>query len=349
MNILTQFIAAFDDCFVYRYTQNFEQKEKIKVRYVLGPKSRVLYDIVNQNKNLTLPVISLEQTNIKRDSSRIQFKDQFMSRHHTNTKMVSKIPMPVPIVFDVNCSIVANYKEDIDQIISNFIPWCNPYFIISWPIPEEFGLDFVDELRTEVSWSGSVDFENPVNIDQSEKYRIVGNTSFTVKGWIFPAHDTPVSPIYVVKNNFVAVDSGEVLSSYDNYESLSALGDSEMISISAYPEFTNTFYGGNPIYESITINLTQDHTFTFYGKRFGFNNSWYLSGDYVAPLDMEPLSTAKFPLISAYKLPSEMVTTVSDNIAVVNLSSNYLSGGNFTFVTSNSAGWASLGIEVLVI
>jgi hypothetical protein len=343
MNCLTQFVAAFDDCFVYRYTKDFTQKEKINVRYVFGPKNRVLYDIVNSAKNLTLPVISVEQTNIKRDSSRIQFKDQKITRHHINdNRLVSKIPSPIPVSFDVSISIVANYKEDIDQIVSNFIPWCNPYFIISWKIPEEFGLDFIDELRTEVTWSGSVDFENPTNIEHSDKYKIVGNTSFNIKGWLFPAFETPSSTIYVVNTKFIAVSSGANISGYDSYWSVSANDTTDSILISAYPEFTNIFYKSIPVYDNLVIPKSQDHIFTFYGKRFGFNNSWYLSGTNVASLSLEQVNTAKFPLISAYKIPSQYVTTVNDNIVVISFPYEYLSYGTFTIVTSNSAGWEKI-------
>lgn len=183
--MLTQFVAAFDDCFVYRYTKDQKPKEKISVRYVMGPKQRVLMDIVNQAKNITLPVIALEQTSIRRDPTRIQNKDQHFYRPHLNDKNVSKIPQPIPVNIDINVAIVANYKEDIDQIITNIIPWCNPYFIISWKVPAEFGMDFDDELRSEVSWSGEVSFENPIDIAATDKYKIVGNTSFTIKGWIF--------------------------------------------------------------------------------------------------------------------------------------------------------------------
>lgn len=348
-NVLTQFVAAFDGCFVYRYDKNFIKKEKINVRYVFGPKQRVLYDIVNQAKNLTLPVVSIEQKNIRRDPTRIQFKDQKMSRpRFEDNRYISKIPMPIPVVFDIDVSIVCNYKEDIDQIVSNFIPWCNPYFIISWKIPDEFGLDFIEELRTEVSWSGSVDYENPLNIDQSEKYKIVGNTSFTVKGWIFPAFETPSSPIYVVNNNFVAVSSGAILNGYDDYWTLSANDTTDIINISAYPEITNTFYKGIPVYENINLS-DQDHTFTFYGKRFDFNNNWYLSGQNVSPFTLEEIDTAKFQTISGYKIPNQYITTVSDNIVVISFEMNTLSSGNFTFVTSNSAGWVRMNNDVVVI
>lgn len=348
LNVLTQFAAAFDDCFVFRYTNDFVAKEKINVRYVMGPKHRVLYDIVDQAKNMTLPVISLDQKNVKRDSSRIQFKDQKITRPRLTDKSVVKIPSPIPVTMDVDVSIVANYKEDIDQIVSNFIPWCNPYFIIAWKIPEEFGLDFTDELRTEVTWSGSVDYESPINIDKAAKYKIIGNTSFNLKGWIFPSAETPSAPIYVVRTNFISVSSGSVLSYY-NYPSLSSNDTTDVILISAYPEITNSFYRGIPIRDNISIVSEQSHTFTFYGKRFGFSNSWYLSGQFVAPLQLEQINTVKFPTISGYKIPNELVSTYNDNIVSISLETNYLSTGNFTFVTANSAGWIRMENDVVVI
>ncbi len=348
LNVLTQFAAAFDDCFVLRYDKNFVAKEKIAVRYVMGPKHRVLLDIVNPAKNMTLPVVAMDQKNVKRDSSRIQFKDQKITSYNSTDKTVIKLPSPIPVTMDVDVSIVANYKEDIDQIVSNFIPWCNPYFIITWKIPEEFGLDHIEELRTEVTWSGSVDYEAPINIDKGDKYKIIGNTTFNLKGWLFPAAETPSAPIYVVRTNFVSVSSGTVLH-LDNYPSLSASDSTEVILVSAYPEITDTFYRGVPFGDTIVISAEQSHLFTFYGKRFGFSNSWYLSGQNVAPLQLEEIDTARFPTISAYKLPQELVTTYTDNIVTISLETNYLSAGKFTFITANSAGWIRMQDDVIVI
>lgn len=348
LNTLTQFTAAFDDCVVWRYDKNFEKKEKINVRYVFGPKNRVLYDIVNQSKNITLPVISIEQTNVKRDSSRIQFKDQKITRRNLNDDSISRVPSPIPVTMDLNVSMVANYKEDIDQIAANILQWFNPYIIISCKIPEEFGMDFIDEIRTEATWGGSVDYENPTNIAASDKYKIVGNTTFNVKGWIFPALETPQAPIYVVNTNFVSVSSGSILNGYDDFWSLSANDTTDSISISAFPEFTNYFINGRP-YDELILNDINDKTFTFYGKRFDFNNTWYLSSNVVIPeLVYTEIDTAKFPTISAYKLPDSVITTVNDNIVSISLSSGYLNlSGGYVFITANDAGWGlSTGIFI---
>lgn len=355
-NALTQFVAAFDGCFVYRYTKDFQRREKIGVRYIFGPKHRVLYDMVNQAKNISLPAVAIEQTNVRRDPKRVQFKGQNMTRLKFSGDGVVKIPSPIPITMDVNVSIIAKYKEDIDQIVNNFIPWSNPYFIIVWKVPDDFGLDFVDELRTEVTWSGNVDYENPNDINRSDKFNIIGNTSFNIKGWMFPPTETPEAPIYVVNTNFINLSTGTILNGYESYPSLSSLTTDpalssmvETISVSGIPEFTNFFYQGHHMDTNITISSQQDHVFTFYGKRFDFNNSWYLSGARLIPTDLEEVNTAKSGTISAYKIPDTLINTVNDNIAVISMDYDYLSAGNFTFVTANSAGWAKLEEQVLVI
>lgn len=344
--MLTQFVAAFDDCVVYRYDKQRVAKEKIAVRYVMGPKQRVLYDIVNQAKNLTLPVVALEQTNFKRDSNRVQNKDQAMYRPHINSKNLSKIPQPVPVSMDISVSIIANYKEDIDQIISNFIPWCNPYFIISWKVPESFGLDFTDELRSEVSWSGDVTFDNPLDISEDSKYRITANTSFTIKGWVFPTLEQNTAPIYKINSDFHAVETGANLYSYDSFPALSGVDytQTDDISVSVYPEITNVFYNQYPIFGNARLPMWVDSNFTFFGKRFGYSNNWYLSAD--APVNglvLEEIKTIKFPTISAYRIPNHDVDTISDNVATLSVSANSLSGfDQFIFITANEVGWGRM-------
>lgn len=340
---MTQFTAAFDDTVVYRYTKNEIPKEKINVRYVMGPKQRVMYDIVNQSKNITLPAISLEHKNIKRDSSRIQFKDQKITRPNYSSGSVSRVPTPIPVSMDVEVMIASPYKEDIDQIATNIIAFFNPYIIISWKIPPDFGMDFIDELRTEVTWSGDISWENPINIANTEDYVVIATTSFSVKGWIFPPLETVVAPIYVIDTNFVSVSTGSNMYSYNSLLNQKDETTTDNILISAYPEFTNYFINGIP-FEQLSINNLEGNTITFYGKRFNYNNTWAISADGVIPgLEYIEIDTAKFPTISAYQIPSSLITVSTDNIAFIGFTTNVLSGfsGTYTFVCANSAGWCS--------
>jgi len=70
-DMLTQFVAAFDDIVIGRFNKDRKEKDKINVRYVYAPKQRVLYDLVNETKTLTLPVVSVNVNNISRDESRV--------------------------------------------------------------------------------------------------------------------------------------------------------------------------------------------------------------------------------------------------------------------------------------
>ncbi len=70
-NLLTQFVAAFDDTVISRFDKNRNAKSNIDVRYVFAPKQRVMYDIVNKAQNITLPVVAINLNSISRDESRV--------------------------------------------------------------------------------------------------------------------------------------------------------------------------------------------------------------------------------------------------------------------------------------
>ena len=46
--------------------------------------------------------------------------------------------MPVPVNLEVSMSILARYMQDVDQIVSNFVPYNNPYIILSWKVPDDY-------------------------------------------------------------------------------------------------------------------------------------------------------------------------------------------------------------------
>ena len=351
-DLLTQFIAAFDDTVIERYNKEREPREKIEVRYVFGPKQRVMYDIVNKAQNLTLPVVSVNIASISRDSSRVFSKIEpsyFKSKSQEFGRKVVKVPMPVPVNIEVNMSIMTRYMQDMDQIISNFVPYANPYIVLSWQVPDEYGMDKKAEIRSEVLWNGNLAYNLPTDLAYSDKFRAVVDTSFTIKGWLFRDVVDPIDIIYKVTANFVNVDLAKRIYTTDNYAELKELNitDTETVTVSALPTITNLFYTGSsgafPIYDPLPLAKDKDNHFMLYGKRFNYNNNFYLSSN---SLDFytnyEPIITAKSPVISGYKLDSSLVTVVNDSIATISLPANVLTtAGTFTLVTSNSAGWAS--------
>ncbi len=132
-NLLTQFVAAFDDVVISRYNKNREARQNIEVRYVFAPKQRVMYDIINKAQNLTLPVVAINLTGVTRDNDRVFNKlapSYIPAQEKEASKVSSKFLLPVPVNLEVSMSILARYMADIDQIISNFVPYNNPYIII---------------------------------------------------------------------------------------------------------------------------------------------------------------------------------------------------------------------------
>ena len=207
-DLMIQFVAAFDNVIIKRYNDQRQAMEKIQVRYVYAPKQRVLYDIVNRSQNITLPVVAVSIGGVSRDNNRVFNKLSGFYFNRTQNEdqrgfTSAFYGSPVPVNIDVNMSIIAKYQSDMDQILSNFVPYNDPYIIISWKIPDTVNLAVEQEIRSEVLWNGNVSMSYPTDINASEKYRITADTSFTIKGWLFKdLRNNTAENIYFVDSNF---------------------------------------------------------------------------------------------------------------------------------------------------
>ena len=96
----------------------------------------------------------------------------------------------------------------MDQILSNFVPYSNPYIVISWPVPTTQNLKDNLEIRTEILWDGNLALEYPVEVSGTQPARVIANTAFTIKGWLFkgpPTEDT--KNIFVIDQDFIPVNT----------------------------------------------------------------------------------------------------------------------------------------------
>jgi hypothetical protein len=327
-----------------------------------------MYDIVNKAQNITLPVVAINLDSISRDESRVFNKltgGIVPSTLSENANSSSKFLMPVPVNLEVSMSILARYMQDVDQIISNFVPYNNPYIILTWKVPEEYGASYDQEIRSEVLWSGSLNYSTPTDTTYSEKFRITVDTSFTIKGWLFPEQKDTVGNIYKVDNNFIAVDlQNRIYSPLDQqisnksytdqgYGALSGYDDTvptnytETITVSGIPEFTNIFYTTSGVFEQLrnttSVLSSQTNNFLLYGKALNYSNSLYISANKLDFFtDYQQITSAKLDTISAYKLDDRLYNIATDNLVSISLPTSTLSGvGKFTFVTANEVGWAS--------
>lgn len=344
-DLLTQFIAAFDDVVIKRYDKDRIPKEEIKVRYVVGPKQRVMYDIVNKAHNLTLPVVALNITSISRDPNRVFNKLDsiyYPGAFETGTSTL----MPVPINVEISMSILARYMQDLDQIISNFVPYNNPYIIISWKEPNPIP-DKVIEIRSEVLWSGNISLTEPTDMSYSEKMRLIADTSFTIKGWLFKNKASLSSPIYYINTNFINVRKDAIVTEtqYDSFfNSLSS--STETISISGTPKITNAYFTVNGATSEIKSNFVinsqsiKTGSILLYGKNFSHTTSILLStnpfGTFANPLTS--VTSKRMGTLQGHILDPSSYTILNENNIIISLSG--ISGyGELNFAVANPAGW----------
>lgn len=206
-DIVTQFVAAFNDVTINRYNKNKDIVDKIQVRYVYSPKGRVLNDLINKAQHITLPVVAISISSIERDESRV-FNKIFGQYDSTGSGTTTNfLPSPIPINIGINMSILTRYQTDMDQIISNFIPYNNPYVVISWKVPADISSS-LKEIRSEVLWSGSMNIDYPNELQSNQPARVSADTTFTVKGWMFPGRQVTEGKNILYINSHISPVSG---------------------------------------------------------------------------------------------------------------------------------------------
>jgi hypothetical protein len=354
-DLLTQFLAAFNDCIIKRYDNDRVPKTNIEVRYVLAPKQRVLYDIINEQHNITLPVVAVNMTSVARDNERVFNKlDGFYMQkvYNRNTATYSKIPTPTPVNLTVSLSIIAKFQSDIDQILSNFVPYNNPYIILSWKVPESAGLNYYGEIRSEVLWDGNISLTSPTDLTPSDKYNIVADTTFTIKGWLFKKFEES-SNIFVIDTNFynLTAKSGPALT-YNSYFTLSGMnlsGVTESFSISGIPTIKSinarTSFS-TKAQAAITENTTVRNQLS--NLTFSVGGEWYKESDVLYLMlssnntslypDLTSISTIKQGTVSGFIIDD--YTIVNDNLLYFTLPYTQQTG-DFTIVVANEVGWDS--------
>ena len=350
-DMIAQFLAAFDDIVIKRFNKDRAIQDKLHVRYVYAPKQRVMHDIINENKTITMPVVAVNITSITRDVDRVFNKlDGFYygaPRGEASTTTHIKSPIPVNVTLD--CSILSRYQTDIDQIISNFVPFCNPYVIISWFMPKAFDLSADQEIRSEVLWNGNLSMNYPVELVASQKARVTADTSFTIKGWLFKDEAAPAGNIFFIDQNFVAED---YITEYESMTGLTALSSidgtsrAESFELSGSPNITGLFYNNVLLQEDLVIDTTQDTAkITLQGTSFQYTTNVLISATCMSSLTALT-SNGGLTAIEGFSrqdtISGQIIKdiSVSDNEITFDIDQNYLNQkGKITFVPYNTAGW----------
>jgi hypothetical protein len=350
-DILKQFVAAFDNVVVKRFNNNKRPQDIIKVRYINAPKGRVLHDIISEEPHeLILPAVAFTVTNITRDENRVFNKlTGYYPVKNLSTKNTQKIPQPVPINIDVNMSIITKFELDIYQILSNFVVYSNPYIILTWKVPTEAGLEYTEELRTEVLWNGNIALDQPVDLTASDRYKVSADTTFTIKTWLFKDLGEDTSNIYFINADFYeATNMPNDLFNYTSSTLLSGSypGDTPGVTLSAFPQITNVYYAKQglryELFDTQTIVLSSANTnVLLYGKNFDILDTVALSSNQINTFTTQQQLTSEYgQTLSAYPVPS--YTVLSDNIMTVDIPNGCVPG-LYDLVLHNFVSWQSTG------
>jgi len=350
-DLLTQFVAAFDDTVIKRYDKNNNARQEIGVRYVFAPKQRIMHDIVNKAQNIELPVVAINLASVSYDTERV-FNKLNNFENYANANSASAIRTPTPVNLTVNMSILCRYMQDMEQIISNFVPYSDPYIILSWKEPVSDDVNNTIEIRSEVLWDQNISLNTPTETTYSDKFRIIADTTFTIKGWLFRSKNERSSPIYFIENNFVNVrpdfNLNQGLSSleYESFfDSLTSVADIETITLSGIPDITNIYFNTSgsllPIDNPITIKRdlsSGGRSYTLYGDNYNETEFLMLSSNSAITTGFTAVSTTYTGEVSGYLLPNSQWNVLNNQILNIMIPA-LTASGRFDVIVKNPAGW----------
>jgi hypothetical protein len=347
-DLLTQFLQAFDGAIVKRFDNQRNPGGAVAVRYVYSAKQRVLHDIVDKAQTMTLPVVAFSIASISRDVNRV-FNKLGGSYYNSSSTDVASVHtlQPVPVNIVVNINVITRFQTDMDQILSNFVPWSDPYFIISTTnesLPNQ-------EIRTEVLWDGSLKMGYPMELTDLSRTRVTCDTSFTIKGWLFKSSQSPVGRVFKIDTNFYAVSAipqneAAYGSIYNILNELNGTPYNETVTVSARPFTSYTDRWLTPTSLSGTCTLL--------GDMYNFTNGVYLSASVpgmfgysdnitLSAFSGIPSLSAKYPDIQNV-VPVLNYWIANNNKMVVNYQApaDAANGGYFDIIVVNPAGYSIL-------
>lgn len=345
--ILEQFVGAFNDVFIKRYDKDknlVSSNSGIKVNYVYGPKQRIFNSLQNPAPGgITVPAIAVSIGSISRDTTRVFNKNDGFnveySKSNNDFNFLKRIPQPVPINITVNMTLITKYQNDMEQLISNFAPYCDPYIVISWKTPSLNDSLIPYEIRTEVLWNGTVSLQYPNDAGPTQAFRITADTSFTIKGWLFKKIDEVINKIYVINSDYTAVNKdSNILIDFDNYQT-------DYLSISARPQPRNIL----PC-EIVTFNQFDNYKkIEIYGKSFFDVRNVYLSASderifdgitLYHPFSSIPNMENKYPAFRGIIVPE--FTLYNENFLSFELPQMPKMSGYVDVIIENEAGYGIL-------
>lgn len=258
---ILHFMSVMDGVKIKRYDVNGVEYDTIKVGIGFHPKSATFKDLTNDSGHITLPFISVNLSNISYDAERAWNKTHENDTHRRipENNKVYNYTSPIPINLEFDLEITTVYYEDLLQIINNFLPYTNPYLVVSMKEPFTGS-----EQRCQINWSGAIPINVPEKWGPDEMVRYSASTSFTFETYIFKAKTAAVDRICCIDWS---------VSTENNWNQYTLNKD-------RYEE--KYHFNGIPIIKQAsphTIPLGQDTKIKIYGEQLGQVHGVVLSGN----------------------------------------------------------------------
>lgn len=142
----------------------------------------------------------------------------------------------LPITIEYDLSLVTRYREDLDQMMTNWMVHWRPDVYVRWWHPR----NKTYPLESEVLWKQNISFESNSDYDYTKVFKWVANTSFTFKTWVFPglndvtSHDDDAYGLIEYFNFYP-------LAGYDNYDENGEVTLPEEGGNTGYPVFGDIY------------------------------------------------------------------------------------------------------------
>lgn len=171
-------------------------QKNIQVPCIFGDRSIILKSLQNHQGAIKLPLIVLQSAGIKTDQIRVadMHVDLIYQRDQQFTRLAKDHPLyypydlrrrrPLPVTIQYEISLIAKYKEDLDQMMTNWMVHCRPDLYVKWWHPRDKSMP----LESEILWSHSLSYKKPQQ-QPTSKFQYQATTNFTFKTWVFPGLD----------------------------------------------------------------------------------------------------------------------------------------------------------------
>lgn len=168
-------------------------QQKIEIPCILGDRSIILKSLENEPGKYKLPLIILQTKSLKTDPSRMvdlhndvfyQEDDQFskldVNHHLYRPQQISK-KRGQPIIIEYDMTIIAKYREDLDQIFSNWAVHFRPDVYVKWWHPRNTETPLVSQIL----WGHNLSYDAPIEYNPQNIFTYKFTTNFSFKSWLF--------------------------------------------------------------------------------------------------------------------------------------------------------------------